>query len=193
MLKRAPSGNPQCESSSRPISFRHDARDGMLRPWIKIHPAERGLVSASLEYPDLAVPAEVERLVRTFYDRVQADDLLGPVFVDQARVDWDEHIPKLTAFWCAIGLGIPGFKGSPTQKHSILSREKPFKAAQFERWVSLFHDTIDQGWAGPVAEKIKERAVAIAKLQSRLVFGSEPWGVTETGPIETGPPETGAS
>jgi len=115
-------------------------------------------------------------LVETFYERVREDDLLGPVFLDQAVVDWGEHLPKLTAFWCQLELGIPGFHGLPTQKHSALSSVRPFRAEQFGRWVALFHDTVDGGWAGPRAESIKSRAEQIAKLQSRIVQGAEPWG-----------------
>lgn len=117
-------------------------------------------------------------MVNDFYDQVAEDDLLGPVFVQQAAVDWDAHRRTLTAFWCQLELGLPGFHGAPTQKHSALSRERPFRAEQFERWVSLFHATVDRRWRGAHAESIKKRASMIARAQSRLVDGAEPW----TGP-----------
>jgi len=125
--------------------------------------------------PDLDRPDEIAVLVKTFYARVATDDLLGPVFVDQAKVDWDEHLPKITAFWCKLELGLPGFNGAPTQKHTALSAVTPFRAEQFGRWVSLFHDTIDSGWAGPHADSIKARAVMIAKMQSQMVPTAEAW------------------
>lgn len=125
--------------------------------------------------PDLGDSEQIGRLVRTFYARVRQDDLLGPVFEDQAGVDWDEHVHKLTAFWCRLELGIPGFEGAPTRKHARLSARAPFRAEQFERWVSLFHDTIDRGWSGPHANSIKHRAVRIAIAQSRRVPTAEPW------------------
>lgn len=128
-----------------------------------------------LSLPDLSDLDEIAKLVRTFYARVTEDDLLGPVFVNQAAVDWDKHVRKLTAFWCKIELGLPGFHGAPTQKHAALSAIRPFRAEQFARWVWLFHDTVDSGWQGPHAESIKARAVMIAKMQSRLVPGAEPW------------------
>lgn len=125
---------------------------------------------------DLANPDAIRVLVRTFYARVAEDDLLGPVFVDQAGVDWDEHVRKLTAFWCKVELGIDGYHGMPTQKHAALSVAKPFRAEQFQRWVDLFHDTVDSQWQGPHAESIKARAVMIARAQSRIVPDAEPWG-----------------
>lgn len=126
--------------------------------------------------PDLDCPEQIAELMEVFYARVRNDDLLSPVFLIQASVDWGEHLPKLAAFWCQMELGIPGFHGLPTQKHSALSREEPFRAEQFERWVTLFHDTIDEDWQGPHADSIKARAVQIARMQSRAVERAEPWG-----------------
>ncbi|MFT7465072.1 MAG: hemoglobin [Pseudohongiellaceae bacterium] len=126
--------------------------------------------------PDLDQPEQVAALVDSFYARVREDDLLGPVFVGQAQVNWDEHLPKITAFWCQLELGLPGFHGLPTQKHNALSKVQPFRAEQFGRWVELFHDTVDRGWVGPRAESIKARAGQIAKLQSRVVEDAEAWG-----------------
>ncbi len=125
--------------------------------------------------PDVDSPDEIARLVRAFYERVAVDDLLAPVFVDQAAVNWETHRPRITAFWCQLELGIEGFHGAPTQKHRKLSAEEPFRAEQFARWVSLFHDTIDQRWAGPHAESIKARATTIAMIQSQVVPTAEPW------------------
>ena len=130
---------------------------------------------AAATLPDLGTPEEIGRLVRTFYDRVAVDDLLAPVFVDQAKVDWVEHLPRLTGFWCQLELGITGYVFQPTQKHTELSNAIPFRAEQFQRWVDLFHGTIDAGWQGPHAESIKGRAAMIAKAQSMAVPGAEAW------------------
>lgn len=124
---------------------------------------------------DLDCPEEISKLMRAFYARVAVDDLLAPVFVDQARVDWPKHIPRIAAFWCKLELGIPGFDGMPTQKHAALSDTIPFRAEQFGRWVSLFHETIDRGWRGPHSDSIKRRAESIARAQSRLLTSAEEW------------------
>lgn len=119
--------------------------------------------------PDLDARPEIERLVRRFYARVAEDDLLAPVFLEQAKVNWEEAIPTLTSFWCQIELGEPGFVGNPTGKHIDLHREVPFREEQFERWVALFHATVDEHWAGPHAKSIKQRALTIAVAQSRML------------------------
>ncbi|MEM9091852.1 MAG: group III truncated hemoglobin [Cyanobacteria bacterium P01_F01_bin.53] len=129
--------------------------------------------------PDLDNPEKIAALVKTFYARVAEDDLLGPIFIEHATVDWDEHTQKLTAFWCAIAFGTTfgasGYHGSPVRKHSAISAVTPFKVEHFTRWVQLFHNTIDRGWSGPYVDFIKSRAVTIAKAQSRNVLNAEPW------------------
>lgn len=124
---------------------------------------------------DLATPEEIGRFVRAFYASVAVDELLSPVFVDQANVDWEEHLPRLTGFWCQLELGTVGYSFQPTQKHSELSNAIPFRAEQFQRWIDLFHATIDAGWQGPHAESMKSRAVAIAVAQSMAVPSAEAW------------------
>ena len=124
---------------------------------------------------DLENPDEIAQLVRAFYARVREDNLLGPVFNTQAKIDWDEHENKLTAFWCKLELNISGFQGAPTKKHAALSEKQPFTRAHFSRWVALFHSTVDAQWRGPHAQSIKERAVKIAEVQSKIVPRAEQW------------------
>lgn len=46
----------------------------------------------------------IENLVTHFYQKIQKDDLLGPIFNEVAQVNWDEHIPLLCKFWNSIML-----------------------------------------------------------------------------------------
>src|SRR5215510_9369224 len=98
---------------------------------------------------DLNDPDEVAELVRRFYVDVAQDDLLGPMFTDVARVDWGEHLPKLTAFWCRMLFSQPGYAGNPYRAHLAVHARRPFTAAHFHRWLDLFEETVDLGWAGP--------------------------------------------
>lgn len=113
---------------------------------------------------DLDSTAEIAEMVRRFYADVAMDDLLGPMFNDVARVDWSEHLPKLTAFWCRALLGIPGYQGNPFRAHMLIHLQREFTVDHFERWLSLFHDTVELGWVGPNAE----RALALAHNVARV-------------------------
>ena len=121
---------------------------------------------------DLDGPAEVAEMVRRFYAAVAQDNLLGPVFEEVARVDWAEHLPKLTAFWCRALFSMPGYEGNPYRAHQLVHARQPFTAAHFERWLDLFHETLDLGWRGPKVEQAKELARRVADVHCRQIVGA---------------------
>jgi hemoglobin len=120
---------------------------------------------------DLDSPEEIAEMVRRFYQDVAQDDLLGPVFNDVAQVDWAEHLPKLTAFWCRALLAQPGYEGNPFRSHSEVHERSPFRAEHFERWLSLFRDTVELGWVGPNASHAVAFAERVAQVHSARLVG----------------------
>lgn len=110
-------------------------------------------------------------MVRRFYQDVAQDDLLGPMFNDVAQVDWPEHLPKLTAFWCRALLGIEGYVGNPFRAHALVHERSPFTLAHFERWLDLFVETIEGGWAGPNAGRALDLAHNVARVHSQQLVG----------------------
>jgi hemoglobin len=124
---------------------------------------------------DLADVDDVGKLVRTFYAQVSNDDLLGPIFNDVAKVDWPDHLSKLTAFWSRALFGTSGYAGNPYQAHERINEKSPLSMDHFRRWLDLFEATVDAGWRGPNAEKVKTIANNVALVHSRqLVRGSVP-------------------
>src|SRR5687768_9362103 len=118
--------------------------------------------------------ADVERLVRRFYQAAIPDPLLGPVF-HAFGVDWSVHIPKLVAFWSRELLGEPGYTGRPVGAHGPVLDRRPFGAPELGRWLELWEETVDELFTGEVAELAKRRAAlagqAIAVLASRHAEG----------------------
>ncbi len=110
-------------------------------------------------------------MVRRFYADVAMDDLLGPMFNDVARVDWSEHLPKLTAFWGRALLGQPGYSGNPFRAHADVHQQRPFTAAHFDRWLSLFHETLELGWIGPNVLRASELARTVARVHRDQLVG----------------------
>ncbi len=121
---------------------------------------------------DLDDPSEIAEMVRRFYADVAQDDLLGPMFEEVARVDWSEHLPKLTAFWCRALLSMPGYEGNPYRAHQEVHAQRAFTAAHFERWLDLFHETLDLGWSGPKVDKAKALAGRVADVHCHQLVGS---------------------
>ena len=122
---------------------------------------------------DLDSEIQITEMVRRFYADVTMDDLLGPVFNDVAHVDWSEHLPKLTAFWCRVLLDEAGYQGNPFRAHVLIHSQRAFTPELFERWLSLFHDTVELGWVGPNADRALDFAHNVARVHSRQLLGQE--------------------
>ena len=110
-------------------------------------------------------------MVRRFYQDVAQDDLLGPVFNDVAQVDWVEHLPKLTLFWCRALLGIEGYVGNPFRSHSLVNARSPFTMEHFDRWLQLFHDAVELGWVGPNVDRALDLAHNVARVHAGQLVG----------------------
>ena len=111
---------------------------------------------------DIQGRQDIERLVNTFYERVRADDVIGYLFNDVARVNWDEHLPKMYNFWENILFYTGNYSGSPMVVHRELHAKSTMNEGHFQHWVKLFTTTVDDLFEGTRAEEIKDRAVNIA-------------------------------
>lgn len=80
--------------------------------------------------------AMIERLIRAFYERVQQDQLIGPVFAARIAA-WEPHLQQMFAFWSSVALMSGHYHGQPMQKHVPL----PIDARHFDRWLELFEQT----------------------------------------------------
>jgi hemoglobin len=100
----------------------------------------------------------IRRLVHGFYDRVRADQALGPVF--GARItDWDPHLERMCAFWSSVALLTGSYHGRPMQAHQTL----PVDAQHFDRWLQLFEETAAELCPPAAAELFIDRARRIAE------------------------------
>lgn len=123
--------------------------------------------------PDLDTPEEIAAMVRRFYADVAQDDLLRPMFNEVARVDWSEHLVKLTAFWCRALLGQPGYQGNPFRAHMLVHAQREFTGAHFERWLNLFHETLELGWTGSNARRAGDLTDNVARVHSHQLLGRD--------------------
>ena len=108
---------------------------------------------------ELANLDDIIVFVNGFYQKVQSDPLIGPIF-NAVISDWQPHLEKMYQFWNAALFGVPGFKGNPFARHAPLGLKKE----HFERWLLLFNDTIDTHFEGTMAEETKKRADIMAVL-----------------------------
>jgi hemoglobin len=100
----------------------------------------------------------IERLVRTFYEAVRTDDLIGPVFAERIT-DWEPHLQRMCEFWSSVALMSGRYHGQPMVKHMPL----PVEGRHFDRWLELFERTARQVCPPVAAEHFIERARRIAQ------------------------------
>ena len=80
--------------------------------------------------------ADLAALVDRFYEKVQRDPELGPVF-NPAVHDWDEHKATLVDFWSSVVLRTGRYRGNPMAMH----RPHRIDAAHFDHWLALWRET----------------------------------------------------
>ncbi len=102
--------------------------------------------------------AMIEKLVRAFYQRVQADPMLGPVFAARIK-DWEPHLRQMFAFWSSVALMSGRYHGQPMRKHLPL----PVDGRHFDRWLGLFEETAREVCPPKAAAHFLERARRIAE------------------------------
>jgi hemoglobin len=113
---------------------------------------------------------EITQIVDSFYAKVRQDKLIGPIFTEQAKVDWDEHLPKLYNFWEDLLFGTENYHGRPFPPHLKFD----LKIEHFERWLKLFVETIDENYHGLKSDEMKARAIRIAQNFLRNIESLKP-------------------
>ena len=109
----------------------------------------------------------IARLVDAFYDRVRADPLLGPVFIDRVS-DWGPHLQQMRLFWSSVALNSGAYHGRPMPKHLPL----PVDARHFDRWLELFEITASEVCPPAAATHFIERACRIAESLELGIAGA---------------------
>jgi hemoglobin len=114
----------------------------------------------TIQLKDITTEADIKLLVDSFYERVNADALLAPVFNDFAGVNWASHLPTMYTFWSSVLLGTASYHGRPFPKHLAL----PVGREHFDRWLEIFTGTVDALFEGEKAEEAKMRGYSIAQV-----------------------------
>jgi hemoglobin len=95
---------------------------------------------------------------------VLQDETIGFIFSDVAKIDMEEHMPKMYAFWENMLFQKVSYKGNPISVHINLHKKQALEEVHFKRWLQLFNECIDGLFAGPKAELAKTRALSIAAI-----------------------------
>ena len=122
---------------------------------------------------DIGGRNDIEFLMKSFYQRVRIDPMLGYLF---ANVNWDHHIPIICNFWENVLFQTSTYVGNPIAIHLNLHAISPLTSAHFEQWKKLFFETIDEHFFGKKAALAKQRALSIAAIMQNKIIpnGDDP-------------------
>ena len=127
---------------------------------------------------DIETREDIELLVNNFYEKVKRDDLIGFIFTDVRKVNWDKHLPVMYRFWENVLFFSGGYTGNPLEMHKKLHGHIFLKKEYFQRWIDLFNDTADELFEGPNSVNIKQRAFGIsAIMQTKIFQKDDPGGI----------------
>ncbi|MEO8401230.1 MAG: group III truncated hemoglobin [Gammaproteobacteria bacterium] len=104
----------------------------------------------------------IKKLVIHFYQKVRNDEMLGPIFNDVAKVDWDHHIPLICQFWNSIMLKTNEYHSNAYRKHVMLGEKTNLTEAHFTRWLTLFQEEAFKHLPVAEAQLITDKATMIA-------------------------------
>jgi len=120
-------------------------------------------MNTNMSKKEIQSRTDVRELVSSFYDKVRADDTLGPFF-NPIIEDWDAHIERLTSFW-ETSLFMTKklehkYHGDPLGAHVKVDQENNNSITElhFGLWLNLWYQTLDELFEGEVADNAKHRA-----------------------------------
>jgi hemoglobin len=108
---------------------------------------------------DIANLKDIQLLVDTFYAKVRKDQTIGYFFNDRLEGKWEAHHKKLYRFWHTVLLRRPDYFGHPVPIHFGMQ----IKKEHFDHWLEVWCTTVDELFAGEIAERAKFRGKTMAK------------------------------
>lgn len=125
-------------------------------------------------------PDYISRLVDAFYDRVQADEIIGPIFNDAIGDRWDVHLPRMKAFWASVTLNAGLYSGKPVEAHR--QHSGVITPEHFGRWLDMFRQTLEDTAPSPACvDYFMVRADRIANSLQLSLFGTSGLGPPKYG------------
>ncbi len=109
---------------------------------------------------------DIELLVNKFYGKVGKDATIGFFFNDIAKVNWNEHLPKMYKFWETLLFGQVSYKGNPMAVHFPINEIQAMEKHHFEHWLKLWTETVEENFSGETAELAIYKATNIANLMA---------------------------
>lgn len=113
---------------------------------------------------DIENRSDIESIVNDFYKEAMVDEHISHFFTEVMPINLEDHIPTICDFWESSLLGARNYKGNPMLKHLQLNLKSPLMASHFDRWLTIWTNSIQKKHDGPLAELMIQRAQNIAEM-----------------------------
>ena len=131
------------------------------------------LTRSEIPTRDLADRDDVYALLTAFYGRALVDDLLTDAFSDIRARGLESHLPVMCDFWETMLFRAKLYRGSALAPHQHVHAEHPLTHRHFIRWLTLWIDTVDAMYRGPIAEQAKILGRRTAWAMHRQLTGGD--------------------
>ena len=118
---------------------------------------------------DIQNRADIEKLMEVFYGKLLVDKELSFIFIEVAKIDIKKHLPILCDFWESILFPVSKYRRNAMEVHLKLNEKHHLTKAHFEKWLSLFDETVDELFTGEKAHQAKVRALSIATIMQMKI------------------------
>lgn len=122
---------------------------------------------------DIATREELYALLSAFYGKALVDDVLAEPFAEIRQQGLESHLPVMCDFWETMLFRERKYRGSALSVHRHVYAETPLTSAHFIRWLTLWWETIDAMFAGPVADQAKLFGRRTAWAMHRALVGHD--------------------
>jgi len=117
---------------------------------------------------------DIDLLMQIFYQRAMADETIGYIFTDVAKLDLKHHLPIIGDFWETLLFQSGSYQKhgrNPLMVHGELNEKEPLLPIHFERWLEIFTDAVDEFFYGERSDFLKMRARMIGNRMLNFVSG----------------------
>lgn len=111
---------------------------------------------------DLDSRERLDQFIDAFYAKVLVDPVLAPIFLDVAEIELDVHLPHIRDYWAKLLLKEQRYQRHTMNIHREIHAKRTLTKKDFELWLSLFIETIDDLFKGKNAQRAKQIAASIA-------------------------------
>lgn len=122
---------------------------------------------------NISTRKDLEDIIHRFYQSAMQDDLIGYIFTDVAHLDLGVHLPRIVDFWESVLFGVAKYQGNPVLKHVHLHQLSPLRKEHFDRWLSIWNETIQNKYTGEKATEAVNKAKMMADLMMYKIAASE--------------------